>query len=218
KTPRPLWDNVFAFAPNRQTLGGTSYFIVRKFGNILIDCPAWDETHQNFIQTQGGINQIIITHRGGMGKQVKQMQKDLACQVIIQEQEAYLLPEVSVITFEQKLDLASDIEIIWTPGHSPGSSCIYWRQKGGILLTGRHLLPTSPHTFMPLRTAKTFHWRRQLASLEKLRDRFSADNLAYILPGANTGCLRGKGYIAAAGAKLQQLEINSLPQDFSSIL
>ena len=209
KSPRPILPGIAAFPPNRDTLGATSYLIVNKSGNILLDCPAWNETNAKFLQAQG-VQFLIITHRGGIGKQVKEMQNMLNCQVIVQEQEAYLLPEVKVTPFGENLAISADLKLIWTPGHSPGSSCLYGQQEGGILFTGRHLLPKSPTEVMPLRTAKTFHWWRQLNSVAKLRDRFSADSLKYILPGANTGYLRGKGYIDNAYQQLEQLDLTAL--------
>ncbi|MDJ0567424.1 MAG: MBL fold metallo-hydrolase [Pleurocapsa sp. MO_192.B19] len=210
KTPRLVLPGVFAFAPNRDTLGATSYLIVNKSGNILLDCPSWNVVNQEFLLTQGGISYLIITHRGGIGKQVMQMQQTLNCKVIIQQQEAYLLPEVEVSSFAENLTLSSDLELIWTPGHSPGSSCLYWQQHGGILFSGRHLLPKSPTEIAPLRTAKTFHWWRQLNNVAKLRTRFSAQTLKYILPGANTGYLRGKGYIENAYEQLAALDLTAL--------
>ena len=210
KAPRPLVPGIFAFAPNRDTLGGTSYLIVDKSGNILLDCPAWNEANQEFIQSQGGANSLVISHRGGIGKNVLVMQQILNCSVIVQEQEAYLLPEVEVRSFGDRLSLRDDLELIWTPGHSPGSSCLYWQQHRGTLFTGRHLLPKSQTEIAPLRTAKTFHWWRQLDSTAKLRDRFSPASLQYILPGANTGYLRGTGYITNAYEKLQALDLAAL--------
>ena len=210
KPPRLILPGIFAFAPNRDTLGATSYLIVDKSGNILLDCPAWNETNQEFLLAQGGINSLIITHRGGSGNKVMQMQQGLNCQVIIQEQEAYLLPEVEVISFADNFTLSPDIDIVWTPGHSPGSSCLYWRQQGGVLFSGRHLLPKSQTEIVPLRTAKTFHWWRQLKSIAKLCDRFDAEILKYILPGANTGYLRGRGYVDNAYQKLSHLDLIAL--------
>lgn len=210
RTPRTIMPGIFAFTPNRDTLGGTSYLIVDNIGNILLDCPAWNEVNQEFIQSQGGINYLVISHRGGIGKNVWQMQQALNCQVIVQEQEAYLLPENEVTTFADNFSLSPELELIWTPGHSPGSSCLYWQQQGGVLFTGRHLLPKSKTEVLPLRTAKTFHWWRQLNSIARLRDRFSLDTLQYILPGANTGYLRGTGYIANAYQQLQDLDLTAL--------
>ena len=210
KSPRSVLPGIFAFAPNRDTLGATSYLIVDKIGSVLLDCPAWNETNQKFIQSQGGINCLILSHRGGIGKSVRQIQQALNCQVIIQEQEAYLLPEVEVTSFGDRFTIDSDLELIWTPGHSPGSSCLYWQQQEGILFTGRHLLPKSQTEIAPLRTAKTFHWWRQLDSIAKLRDRFNPQTLNYILPGANTGYLRGRGYVDNAYEKLSTLNLSEL--------
>lgn len=208
RSPRSILSGIFAFTPNRDTLGGTSYFIVNNIGNILIDCPAVNQVNQEFISAQGGIDYLIISHRGGIGKHVQQLQQAFNCQVIIQEQEAYLLPECEVTSFADNCVLNSELELIWTPGHSPGSCCIYWQRQGGILFTGRHLLPKSPTEIVPLKTAKTFHWWRQLNSIAKLRDRFTAETLQYILPGANTGYLRGTGYITHAYQQLQAMNID----------
>lgn len=210
KSPRLILPGIFAFAPNRDTLGATSYFIVNKIGNILLDCPGWNEANQEFILAQGGVNYLIITHRGSIGKRVMEMQSALNCQVIVQEQESYLLPEVEVTSFADKLLLGDDLELIWTCGHSPGSSCLYVPQQGGVLFTGRHLLPKSQTEIVPLRTAKTFHWGRQLNSIKMLCNRFDINSLKYILPGANTGYLRRQGYIDHAYEQLSALNLNEL--------
>ncbi len=210
KSPRSVLPGIFAFPPNRDTLGGTSYFIADKSGNILLDCPAWNETNHNFLLNHGGVDKLVMTHRGGIGKRVMAMQQELNCLVILQEQEAYLLPEVKVDSFAATLSLGANLELIWTPGHSPGSSCLYYPEQGGVLFSGRHLLPKSATEIAPLRTPKTFHWWRQLNSVAKLRARFSADTLKYILPGANTGYLRGKGYIDTAHQCLANLDLESL--------
>lgn len=209
KPPNSILPGIFAFSPNRDTLGATSYLIVNKSGNILFDCPSWNRVNQEFIQSHGGIDVLAISHRGGMGNQIQQIQQILGCKVIVQEQEAYLLPEVAVTPFADNLVISPDFELIWTPGHSPGSTCLYWQQHGGVLFTGRHLLPKSQTEVVPLRTAKTFHWRRQLDSVAKLCSRFELE-IKYILPGANTGYLRGAGYIDNAYEQLQQLNLVAL--------
>jgi glyoxylase-like metal-dependent hydrolase (beta-lactamase superfamily II) len=195
KLPRSILPSIFAFPPNRDTLGGTAYAIVTPTGNILVDSPAWNDINQQFIADLGGVKWLVITHRGGIG-QTTAIATALSCEVIVQEQEAYLLPELKVTTFEHKFNLNDSIHAIWTPGHSPGSSCLYYNGAGGVLFTGRHLLPNQFGAAMPLRTAKTFHWPRQLRSVAAIWQLFPARYpLGHICPGANTGLLRGKGSI-----------------------
>ena len=188
KPPRSLWENIFAFSPNRDTLGATSYFIVDNQANILIDSPAFDETTIEFLQQRGGVKWLFITHRGGIGK-ARKIQNVLGCDILIQEQEAYLLPESELVSFQYEFELSDRSSVFWTPGHSPGSSCLYYAGYGGVLFSGRHLLPNLHGQPLPLRTVKTFHWPRQIRSVRFLLDKFSPQTLNYICPGANTGAL-----------------------------
>jgi glyoxylase-like metal-dependent hydrolase (beta-lactamase superfamily II) len=215
KLPRPVFDTVYAFPPNRDTLGGTAYLILEETGNILIDCPVWDEVNAEFLKKHG-VRWLFITHRGGMGK-VKEIQQALDCEVVIQEQEAYLLPGLKVTGFEQEFRLSPHCQAIWTSGHSPGSACLYYDHDngdhdGGILFTGRHLLPNQQGEPVPLRISKTFHWKRQIESVRALGDRFSSATLSHICPGANTGFLRGQRSIDRAYERLTALDLEACLQ------
>jgi glyoxylase-like metal-dependent hydrolase (beta-lactamase superfamily II) len=210
KPPREIAAGLFVFAPNRETLGATAYFIVANTGNILVDCPAWENNNREFIKDRGGISFLVITHRGGIGQKVAQIQAEFGCKVVIQEQEAYLIPEAKTTPFSEEYRIDDRTLLIWTAGHSPGSSCLHWQEHDGILFVGRHLLPIDPETIQPLRTAKTFHWWRQLQSIQKLRDRFSPETLQYICPAANTGYLRGGGWVVDAYNKISNLDLETL--------
>ncbi|TAD79352.1 MAG: MBL fold metallo-hydrolase [Oscillatoriales cyanobacterium] len=252
KPPQAVFDSIYAFPPNRDTLGGTAYFIVGNSidpdridplnahhgnpsparANILIDCPPWTPETQDFLTQQGGVRWWIFTHRSSFGplKAVRALQaafsapvssdatgseqagadrdsSAVGCELVVQEQEAYLLPNLPVTTFREQLDLAPDLRVIWTPGHTPGSSCVWFDRAGGILFSGRHLLPTPQGELMPLKTAKTFHWFRQLRSVQGLIDRFSATTLAHCCPGANIGFLRGALSIDQAYGRLTSLNL-----------
>lgn len=209
KSPRPVLDNIFAFVPNRDTLGGTSYFIVGNEGNILIDCPAWDDANHDFIRGYGGVRWLFITHRGAIGKAAA-IEQATGCEIFIQEQEAYLLPGINVTSFGQDLTVNPQLQFIWTPGHSPGSACLYYSGHGGVLFTGRHLLPNLQGDVVPLRTAKTFHWPRQISSVKALIERFTPTTLSYLCPGANLGFLRGKQVIDKAYERLLQLDLQGM--------
>nr|WP_242042011.1 MBL fold metallo-hydrolase [Alkalinema sp. FACHB-956] len=217
KAPRPVLPDqalpypIYAFAPNRDTLGGTAYLVVYPQGNLLIDSPAWDGATRDFLQAQGGVRWLFLTHRGAMGK-VRELQEALHCEVIVQEQEAYLLPKVNVTAFQHTFELPSGDRAIWTSGHSPGSTCLYHPGGGGILFSGRHLLPDRQQKPVPLRTSKTFHWPRQLRNIQTLIEAFSPETLAWICPGASTGYLRGATAIGQAYSALTALDFSALQQ------
>ena len=194
---------IFAFPPNRETLGGTAYLIVEAV-NILVDCPAWNDTTQNFLQAQGGVHTLFLTHRGGIG-QARQIQQAFGCGIVVQEQEAYLLPGLTVTPFGKTFTLTPQSLALWTPGHSPGSSCLYHSEYGGVLFSGRHLLPNPQGNLMPLKTSKTFHWRRQLNSVQLLLDQLTPETLQRICPGANIGFLRGRSLVENAYEVLERV-------------
>jgi glyoxylase-like metal-dependent hydrolase (beta-lactamase superfamily II) len=209
KPPRLVLDHIFAFPPNRETLGGTAYLIVENAANILIDCPAWNETNEQFLREKGGVSSLLITHRGAIGR-VREIQESTGCKILIQEQEAYLLPGLDVTSFQDYI-LTPSGTAIWTPGHSPGSACFYYQSlEGGVLFSGRHLLPNPKGELLPLRTPKTFHWTRQLKSVQSLLERFTPTTLQFICPGANIGFLRGKGFVDGVYERLEMLDLAAI--------
>lgn len=202
KQPQEVLDRVFAFPPNRDTLGGTAYFIVGNGENILIDSPALQPGLLEFIEQKGGLRWQFITHRTAIG-QAKSLQQHFGGEIVIQQQEAYLIPETPVTTFDRNYSLTPEIECIWTPGHSPGSSCLYYR-PWGLLFSGRHILPDVQGNPMALKHPKTFHWPRQLRSIQAILERFNPETLRYLCPGANTGFLRGERKIDRAYERLAE--------------
>lgn len=213
KPPQLVFPNLVAFPPNRKTLGGTAYLIQTSVGNLLVDSPPWTVATQDYLRAAGGVRWLFLTHRTAMAE-VKTIQAALGCEVIVQEQEAYLLPEMPLRPFGQTLWLDEGLWALWTPGHSPGSACLYWAGQGGVLFTGRHLLPNGNRDLMPLRTSKTFHWQRQLRSVAVLRDRFAPGELplSYVCPGASLGFLRGEYAVDQAGQRLGSLDLEQLAQ------
>jgi glyoxylase-like metal-dependent hydrolase (beta-lactamase superfamily II) len=172
--------------------------------NILVDSPAWGDETLTFLKEYGGVDWLFLTHRDGIS-QVAAIQQTFGCRVLIQEQEAYLLPDATPTTFEQAFQITESCETIWTPGHSPGSACLYYDRFGGVLFSGRHLLPTPQGELLPQKTAKTFHWGRQIRSVQSLQKQFNPQTLQWICPGANTGFLRGSYAVGEAYEKLLKM-------------
>lgn len=200
-----MLENILAFPPNRETLGATAYFIVENQTNILVDCPAWDEINQTFLRERG-VRLLFLTHRGAIAR-AREIQEATGCDILIQEQEAYLLPGLKLTVFEREFAVSDRMKAFWTPGHSPGSSCLYDSTNDGVLFSGRHLLPNREAAPVPHRTAKTFHWPRQINSVKSIIDQFSSSTLQYICPAGNTGFLRGKGSIDRAFEQLTNLDL-----------
>ena len=117
---------------------------------------------------------------------------------------------VIAVQFTDKFTIDSALQLIWTPGHSPGSSCFYYNSEGGVLFTGKHLVPNREGEPVPLRTSKTFHWPRQIKSIKSLLETFTPQTLQYICPGGNTGFLRGKRLIDNAYNRLASLDFAEL--------
>lgn len=186
---------------------GTAYLIVENAGNILIDCPPWTDEMQTFLAAQGGLQGLVITHRDQLSPHLRTWQHHYPhCTIYIHEQEAYLAPELKSTPVTDGTRLAPQLEVIWTPGYSPGSICLYWAAAGGVLLTGRHLLLSPTGELQLLRRVKTFHWFRQLASVAKLRDRFSPETLHYLAPGVHAQ-ERTPTLLTDAWAHLQALDL-----------
>ncbi len=194
-----LFPSIYRFKPNRATGGGSSYLILHEQGNILIDSPAFTPEHLTAIQNLGGLSYWVFTHRGAIGE-VETWLKHLQPQLVIQEQEAYLVNAPVALAFAEDQELVPGVSLIWTPGHSPGSSCVLYEDT---LFTGRHLLPDSQGLPRPLRLAKTFHWSRQLRSVAKLLKNYT---FSRICPGAAIGLLRGTPAIEDAQTKLRQTQ------------
>ena len=230
KPPQVVFPGLFAFPPNRETLGGTAYWIEAE-GGILVDCPPWTKATQAFLAHRS-VRWLFLTQRDAIASinRVKEIQQALGCQIMIQEQEAYLLPGLAITSFHHEQFLSDTapgapgsslahsstaLVALWTPGFSPGAACLYWRgeqveSQKGVLFTGRHLLPSKAGLAEPLRTAKTFHWPRQLKNVAMLRERFTPGLLEYFCPGASIGFLRGRHAIPNAYEQLTTLNLDML--------
>jgi len=130
----------------------------------------------------------------------------------VQEQEAYLLPGVEQLhSFGREHQLAETVRLLWTPGPTPGS-CVLHHGGPGLdgLFCGRLLQPLAPGVLAPLRQRRTFHWRRQLASLERLRAWLPAGSPAWIACGGGLGALRGALLVGDGSGVLAGLDLAPL--------
>ena len=109
---------------------------------------------------------ILLTSREGHGR-LRRLQERFGWPVLVQEQEAYLLPNVEPLdTFAEEHTTSSGLRLLWTPGPTPGS-CVVHAPAPDLLFCGRLLTPLGPGQLGPMRHGRTFHWPSQLNSLAR---------------------------------------------------
>jgi glyoxylase-like metal-dependent hydrolase (beta-lactamase superfamily II) len=218
RPPSAVLPGLWLFAPNRDSQGGSAWLLETADLDLLIDCPALSQANLAFLASHGRragaavAGRIVLTGRDGHGR-CRRLQELLGWPVVLQEQEAYLLPGVDQrFTFAGELELAPGVRLLWTPGPSPGACVLHVQGKGPQgdgLFCGRLLVPVGPGALAPLRRRNTFHWSRQVASVERLRRWLPAGSPGWIASGAGLGALRGGRIVTGAEALLASLRPDS---------
>jgi hypothetical protein len=203
RPPREVLPGLWLFAPNRDSRGGSSWLLETGTGAVLIDVPGFTDANLSFLGARSG--RIVLTGRDGHGR-CRRLQERLGWPVLVQEQESYLLPGVEPLaTFSQDHRLSDGQRLLWTPGPSPGACVLHAFGAGAggadLLFCGHLLVPVGPDRLGPLRRRRTFHWPRQLASLERLRAWLPSGSPTWIATGAGLGALQG-GKLVSDGARL----------------
>ena len=201
----PLGSNLWVFSPSRDSDGGSAWLLRTTAGRtVLLDVPLLEEAHLELLAQQPP-GWIVLSHRQGHGR-CRRLQERLGWPVVVQEQEAYLLPTVpNRLTFAHQLELEPGLQLLWTPGPTPGSCCLHWCQQGrNVLFSGRLLWPRSDGGVELRQTPSTFHGPRQQRSLERLRTWLGVEQPAQIACAAGLGPLRGAKLVERGSEALQQ--------------
>ncbi len=233
RPPQEILPGLWLFAPSRDSQGGSAWLLERPEADVLVDCPGFTLANLRFLAGRnrcaddGGVSLpwIVLTGRHGHGRCLR-LQQALGWPVLVQEQEAYLLPGVEPLhTFAHEHRLGAGLQLLWTPGPSPGSCVLHatapetspdGAPDGAAidgLFCGRLLVPVAPARLAPLRLRGTFHWGRQLRSLERLRRWLPSGSPRWIASGAGLGALRGPKLVFGAERQLAELDLHSLTLD-----
>ena len=200
RPPQQIRDDLWLFPPNRDCQGGSSWWLEVDPEPVLIDCPPLTQSSLTALQDLAGDRtpRILLTSREGHGR-LRRVQERLGWPVLVQEQEAYLLPNVAPLeTFADDHTTVSGLQLLWTPGPTPGS-CVIHAPAAELLFCGRLLTPLAPGRLGPLRHGRTFHWPRQLTSLERVRDWLPPEASPALASGAGLGALRGERLVPFSG-------------------
>ncbi len=177
---------IWPFPPNRSCGGNIAWWLGSFQEPLLIDCPEVSEETFRLIEkfSEGSKGKILLTSRKAHG-QIRALQEAIGWPVVVQEQEAYLLPDLSLVeTFAEEYLIFSDVRLLWTPGPSPGSCIAYVPNPSNVLFCGRLLVPVSPHQLAPLVDRTTFHRTRYGKSLKKLADWLPPNSSPRLASGA----------------------------------
>ena len=160
RPPQQLRDDLWLFPPNRDSQGGSSWWLDLDPEPVLVDCPPLTEASLTALRQLAGTRKprILLTSREGHGR-LRRVQERLGWPVLVQEQEAYLLPNVEPLeTFSEEHTTVSGLRLLWTPGPTPGSCVVFAPAPNELLFCGRLLTPWAPGQLAPMRHARTFHW------------------------------------------------------------
>ena len=193
RPPQRIRPDLWLFPPNRDCRGGSSWWLDVAPEPVLIDCPPLTEATLTALQdlAEGRQARILLTSREGHGR-LRRLQERLGWPVLVQEQEAYLLPGIqNLTTFGDTMSTASGLHLLWTPGPTPGHAVVYAPAPVNVLFCGRLLVPVAAESLAPLQHRRTFHWPRQQRSLERLREWLPSEATPALASGAGLGALRG---------------------------
>ena len=164
---RRLLPDLYACGPTSAlTDHATAYLIVRPGGNVLVDVPAFTPELVAELQAMGDLRYIFLTHEDCVGE-VEDFQLHFGAEVLMHESEAEQVYLGVGHPFPGSGPFAPDLELLHTPGHTAGSSCLLWRRHGGCLFVGDTLLPQG-EALVPERFDWTYDWDQQLAQARQL--------------------------------------------------
>jgi glyoxylase-like metal-dependent hydrolase (beta-lactamase superfamily II) len=116
-----------------------AYLLVRDTGNVLFYSSALREEYQH-IRTLGGITYQYLSHRDEAGPALADIKNLFGSKLCCHRLEEPAVSKVTPVdyTFDKRETRPGDIEVIPTPGHTPGSVCFLTGSIGGktYLFTG----------------------------------------------------------------------------------
>jgi len=122
-----------------------AYLLIRPEGNLLVYGPGKNiEQYYDFIESKGGIDKVLISHRDEATKYSTKVADRFNAQVYCPKVEKEEISKKCHVdnTFSGDQRVDDTFEIIFTPGHSPGSSCFLWKAPDGkrLIFTGDNLV------------------------------------------------------------------------------
>ncbi|CAM9465770.1 unnamed protein product [Phaeothamnion confervicola] len=193
---------------SEKSYGATPWFVVREGGNILVDSPRFSEQLARKLEAMGGIDILFLTHQDDVADHQRWKERFPRLRRIIHD--ADVRPGTAGV--EEKLDastttgtladtglatwqLAPDLTVVHTPGHTAGCISLHYAPDGsdssGDVATkrGENVLFTGDHLAFSLRLGRLdgfayvnrYGMRRQAESIAALAT--EELDFLWLLPG-----------------------------------
>jgi glyoxylase-like metal-dependent hydrolase (beta-lactamase superfamily II)/ferredoxin len=153
---------------SEKSFGANSFLIEHPDGNWLVDSPRYVKHLVEAFERKGGLRYIFLSHEDDVADADK-YSTHFGAKRIIHQADANAAPGAEwIIEGTDAVQLATGIQAIPVPGHTPGSMALLYKDK--FLFTGDHLW-WDPET-KTLDAPQRLVWRAQVlvASIEKLLD------------------------------------------------
>lgn len=165
---------------DRKSYGAAAYLLRRPAGNVLFDLPRFTRPLIERIEALGGVARIVMSHRDDVGDHRKWARHFGAPRLMhrADAEDAGIEGLEDLIDGEDARQLAEDLLIIPTPGHSRGSISLLVREE--VLLSGDHIAFSRRlgHLYA-FRDYCWGSWEEVRRSVEKLK----AHRFSWVLPG-----------------------------------
>ncbi len=150
---------------NPDSFGGILYLIRCDGHSFMVDVPEYLEQNLRFIEEMGVPGFIFLTHRDDVAD-AEMFREKFGTKLIIHQSEEYAVRNPDV-TFKDSLQIGG-ATIIHTPGHSPGSSSLYY-PKSLVMFTGDQITADRGKPVVE-NFSWTYDYQLQLDSARKLLD------------------------------------------------
>lgn len=197
--PEHIEDDVFYLGFNSaDSFGGKSYFIKHQDGNWMVDSPKFSSRLVKYIESQGGLAYIFLTHRDDVAE-AQAYARHFKSSRIIHKADLEAQKEAEIV-FDgiETFNPHAQFTIIPTPGHTMGHSMLLYRQKflfSGDVFTSRTYSNENIEAWPPYYC--WCDWDEQTKSIERLL----AYQFEFMLPSHGR---RFKGTFAETKSALEQ--------------
>jgi len=139
--PRPFAPQVLHCGYHSEaTFGAASWLLLRPDGNVLVDVPRFTAPLVARIAALGGVRWLFLTHRDDVAGHEKFAERFRCERVIhIDDADESTRAVERVIEGYEPVELAADLVVIPTPGHTRGSMCLWHRAPRGDARAASHL-------------------------------------------------------------------------------